>query len=449
MRVRSRGYASGRLDLSLPTTITALPSLRALRHRDYRSIFFGSLVSNVGTWMETIGVGIYVTEETRSAGWTGAVAAAMFLPTTVMAPLGGALTDRFDRQRYISLLTLAQTALAGVLALLALTHHLSVPAVMCVVFASGCVSALINPAFTAVLADVVPPEDLLSALSLSSAQYNMGRFIGPALAAVVIAAGGLGWAFVCNTLSFFAVLWAVSVVHVPPPEHGHARESLWRNIRDGVQAARAAPAIPEVLALVGAVAFLVAPFIGLLPAFAIEVLHQDAARTSLLVTFQGLGAVVAALSLGSITARLGSGRTFAKASLAVGVVAAVYWLAPTYAIAAGLLFLLGATYLAMLTSASTAIQSRVSRGLRGRVSALYAVVLNGAYGLGLVALGALGDKVGLRVAMVSAAAIFVIGVAILRVKHGWLFRQLDAPPVITDPSFPVAPLPGAKPTRAA
>lgn len=437
------------MDLSIPTSIAALPSLRALRHRDYRAIWLGSLVSNVGTWMETIGVGIYVTQATGSAAWTGAVAALMFLPTTVMAPLGGALADRFDRRRYISLLTLAQTALAAVLAGLALSHHISVPAVMAVVFASGCVSALINPAFSAVLADVVPPDDLLSALSLSSAQYNMGRFVGPALAAVVIATGGLGWAFVCNTVSFGAVIWAVAVVRVPPPDHVDPRESLWRNIRDGLRAARTDPAIPAVLWLVAAVAFLVAPFIGLLPAFAIEVLHQNAANTSLLVTFQGLGAVLAALSLGSITNRLGPGRTFSRASIAVGAVAIAYWLAPSYAFAAGTLFALGGCYLCMLTSASTAIQSRVTRSLRGRVSALYSVVLNGAYGLGLVALGALGDHVGLRRAMVAAALLFTAGVVLLRVRHAWIFRQLDAPPVLTDPGIRVAGAAHVEPPRAA
>jgi MFS family permease len=432
------------------SALPSLPSLRALRHRSYRSIWTGSLVSNVGTWMETIAVGIYVTQATGSAAWTGAVAAAMFLPTSVLAPIGGALADRFDRRRTIALFTVMQTLLACVLAALAFTHHLSVPAVLGVVLLSGCAGALMSPAFSALLADVVPPEDLLSALSLSSAQYNLGRFLGPMLAALVMVGGNLGWAFTCNALSFVAVLWALALVPPLPLEPSALTRtgSLWSEIGEGMAAARNDPATRAVLMIVAAIGLLIAPFIGLLPAFAIRVLGASPSRTSLLVTFQGSGAVLGAVLLGSITERFGRGRTFATACLGVGAVAVCYWLSPRYELAAPALFAFGACYLSVLTSASTAVQSRSTRALRGRVTALYAMVLNGTYGTGLVVLGALGDRFGLREVMVACAGCFTGGVGLLVYQYPQIFALLDAPPVRTDPGqLPLVVQAGTPSTR--
>src|SRR5215468_9328502 len=168
-----------------------LSSLRAFRHPNFVRFWLGAFISNVGTWMETIGVGVYVTQATGRAGWTGTVAALMYLPTLVLGPLAGALADRTDRRRLLSILTTAQTLLAAVLAVLALTGRLSVPAVAVLAFLAGCVNALVAPVYSSLLAELVPAEDLLSALSLSSAQYNLGRIIGPSLAALAMAAGGL------------------------------------------------------------------------------------------------------------------------------------------------------------------------------------------------------------------------------------------------------------------
>src|SRR5215468_6536567 len=162
------------LDLAVARPVRArqdrLSSLRAFRHPNFVRFWLGAFISNVGTWMETIGVGVYVTQATGRAGWTGTVAALMYLPTLVLGPVAGALADRTDRRRLLSVLTTAQTLIAAVLAVLA--------------FTAGCVNALVAPVYSSLLAELVPAEDLLSALSLSSAQYNLGRIIGPSLAEI-------------------------------------------------------------------------------------------------------------------------------------------------------------------------------------------------------------------------------------------------------------------------
>ena len=402
-----------------------LSSLRAFRHPNFVRFWLGAFISNVGTWMETIAVGVYVTESTGRAGWTGTVAALMYLPTLVLGPVAGALADRIDRRRLLSWLTTAQIALAVVLAVLAFTGRLSVPTVAVLAFLAGCVNALVSPVYSSLLAELVPAEDLLSALSLSSAQYNLGRIIGPTLAALAMAAGGLALAFVCNAASFVAVLVSLRLVRLPPRAEHDGTTELWGEIVIGFRVAREDAGIRTALLLTCLISVLVAPFIALIPVYAITVFHHGATGTSLLATAQGVGAIAAAVLTGTLADRWGRRRLVSRMTLTLGVVAIAYWLVPHFWMAVVLLALLGGAYLATLTGVNATCMSRVSRLLQARVSSLYTMVLGVGYAVGLLALSWLGDHVGLRLTMVTAATLLTLTVAWM--KRRGLLGQLDGP----------------------
>jgi MFS family permease len=402
-----------------------LSSLRAFRHPNFVRFWVGAFISNVGTWMETIGVGVYVTQSTGRAGWTGTVAALMYLPTLVLGPLAGALADRTDRRRLLSVLTTAQTLLAALLAVLALTGRLSVPTVAVLAFLVGCVNALVAPVYSSLLAELVPHEDLLSALSLSSAQYNLGRIIGPSLAALAMAAGGLAAAFFCNAASFLAVLVSLVLVRLPPrPEH-HGQGAIWAEIGTGFRVAREDAGIRTALLLTCLISVLVAPFIALIPVYAINIFHHGAAGTSLLATAQGVGAIAAAVLTGTLADRWGRRRLVSRMTLTLGLVAAAYWLVPRFWMAVLLVALLGGAYLSTLTGVNATCMSRVSRLLQARVSSLYTMVLGVGYAVGLLGLSWLGDHVGLRLTMASSAG--VLTVAVLWMKRRGQLALLDGP----------------------
>ncbi|MBZ4417634.1 MFS transporter [Myxococcus sp. RHSTA-1-4] len=403
-----------------------LSSLRAFDHPGYFAVWLGALVSTIGTWMETVAMGVYVTQETGRAEWTGGIVALTYLPSVVLSPLGGALADRFDRRAYVALGTVVQLLLAGVLTVLAFTHQLSVPVVGVVSFLNGCASTLINPAFSAMLAELVPPRDLHSAMSLNSAQYNLGRIAGPALAAVVLGVGGPSWALLVNTLSFVAVLVALSRVQMPPRETAKGSRGLWKEIAHGFSVARGDADISLMLWSTLLVAALVAPFIGLVPVFAIREFGQGAAATSLLVTCQGAGAVTAALVVGTLVDSLGQRRLLGYLSLSIGAVSALYWLSPTLPVAAVGMFVLGANYMMLMSGTHTYCQSRVPRELQARVSSLYSMVLGGGYAAGVWGLGALADRVGLRFVTVSASVLFLALVLTLRLLRPSRFEGTEA-----------------------
>ncbi len=417
------------MDLAVARAVPArkdrLSSLRAFRHPNFVRFWVGAFVSNVGTWMETIGVGVYVTQSTGRAGWTGTVAALMYLPTLVLGPLAGALADRTDRRRLLSLLTTAQTLLAAVLAVLAVTGRLSVPAVAVLAFVAGCVNALVSPVYSSLLAELVPAEDLLSALSLSSAQYNLGRVIGPSLAALAMTAGGLAAAFFCNAASFLAVLVSLMLVRLPARAPHDGIGHLWEEIVTGFRVAREDAGIRTALVLTSLISVLVAPFIALIPVYAITIFGHGAAGTSLLATGQGVGAIAAAVLTGTLADRWGRRRLVSRMTLTLGVVSTAYWLVPRFWMAVVLVAMLGGAYLATLTGVNATCMSRVSRLLQARVSSLYTMVLGVGYAIGLLALSWLGDRVGLRATMSSAAAL--LAVSVLWMRRRGMLALLDGP----------------------
>lgn len=390
-------------------------SFRVLSHRDFAALWAGTLVSNIGTWVETVSLGVYVTEVTGQAGWTGGVAALTYLPSIVLSPLGGVLADRFDRRRFMAVCITAQTVLAFTLAVLSATGRLSVPVVAVLALLNGTFYTLLVPAATALISALVPPEELHNALSLDSAQVNLGRIVGPALAAVVLATGGITWALFLNAASFLAVLLALSRIRVQSRAATPHPEALWAGIVRGMRVAWEDPGIGLALGGVLAVGVLISPFVGLVPVFAIKVLALDGAATSLLVTSQGVGAVLAAFGAGALAVRLGRRRLLESSMLLLGPAAALYWLAPSLPLAAGAISFLGALYLLAFTGLKTVCQARAPKDLQARVSSLFMMVINVGYSAGVWAQAMLADQVGVRPITAGAALLFLSVVVATRV----------------------------------
>lgn len=388
-------------------------SLRALGYPAYRRLWVGALVSNVGGWIQTVSIGIYATETTGKAAWTGVMAAMGYLPAVVLGPVGGALADRFDRRRYLALLIGVQVLVASALAVLGLLGRLDVTVLAALVFLSGCLSALGNPAFNALLVAQVESEDLLSAVSLTSGQFNLARMIGPVLATGALALGGLKVAFLANALSFTGVLVALAWTPGQRRAAAAAAEGVWLDIVQGLRVVRQDRGIRLALFLVLMVTLFIAPFIGLIPAYAIKEFGRGTGATSLMVTSQGAGALAGALLANAVGARWGVKNLMRWSLLAVSPLVACYWMAPTWAMATLLLVPVGGVYLWTMSSLSTTCMARVSRGLQARMSSLYGVTTSGGYAVGLFCQGWLADRLGLRVVPAVAAALMLVVVLLL------------------------------------
>ena len=418
-----------------------IASLRPLRRRQFALVWFAALVSNVGSWVQTVAVGVLVTDMTRRAGWTGLVAAAAFLPIGLLSPVGGALADRGDRRRFLLLATLGETLFATALAVLVATGHATPGLVIVVVLGGGCLTALAIPAFQAILPDLVEPDELLGAISLSSAQYNFGRILGPAVAGLVLAAGSYAWAFAVNAASFGAVVVALLFVRLPPPAPDTETGGLWRRIATGVRAARAEPGCRTAILTIAVTALLLSPFIALVPAVALKLFDSGETGTSVLITAQGVGAVAGALALASLARRFGRRRVLVVNLAVLPGLLVAYALAPNLVSATVALLAVGAGYIGVLSGLGTVVQLRAPKAMRARILSLYLVALGTIYPVGAVLQGTLGDRLGLRAVTAACALLFAGLFVVFRWARPDLVATLDDPA----PALAGAPQPFLEP----
>ena len=397
------------------------------RHHAYARLWGGAFVSNIGTWMETVALGIYVQESTHQAAWTGAVAAASFVPIAFVGPLGGALADRMPRKALLITTNLVQCGLAALLTVLFVAGSPSAPIVTLIALGNGICGALGFPAFQAILPDLVPIEDLPGAIALSSAQYNLGRVVGPALAGIVIVIGGYAWAEACNAVSFLAVVAVLLTLTLPVPAAGARDIRIWPSIKAGFRFVRREPGLRVDFVAMIVNTFLAAPFIALVPAMAIEVLDSGKGGSSVLITAQGIGAVAMALSLGKLTSRLGPRRVLLTMMGSLPFALALYAGAPVLAASALALLVVGALYLGALSTFMTIAQLRAPAEIRGRVLSVLTVILGSMYPLGAVVQGKLADTYGLRVVtFASGAALLAVQLVVRAVRPGFT-KPLDEP----------------------
>jgi MFS family permease len=376
-------------------------SFDSLAVPNYRRYFAGQLVSLSGTWMQTVAALWLVLSLTGSGVAVGLTTALQFLPMLLLGAWGGVLADRIPRRR---LLIATQALMAipaiGLFAVTA-TGVVAPWMVFLAVFTMGSVNAIDNPARQSFVFEMVGPDRVVNAVSLNSIIVQMARIAGPALAGLLIAGFGVVPCFALNALTFVAMivaLWGMD------PRGLHVEPAVPREpgaIRAGLRYVRATPelAIPlALMALVGTFGF---NFQVILPLLARFSFGGGAGVYAALVSAMAVGSVAGALVTGS-HGRTGP-RLIASAALAFGGAALLAAAAPGMAVELGALVLLGAASITFAATVNSSLQLAVAPDMRGRVMALYSVVLLGSTPIGGPLAGWLSQAYDPRFALLLAA----------------------------------------------
>lgn len=384
-------------------------SLAPFRSRNFTLMWSGALLSNIGTWMESVGLSYYVARTTGRASLSALVGAAAFLPNGVLGPIGSAMADRWSRRRMLVTGNALSAVVAAILAVWVGGGTATPLGIAGLSFVAGCIGAFTFPAFQSTLPDLVDREHLVAGVGLSNAQWNLGRIIGPSFAAIAISIGGIGAALWCNAASFFAVIVAVSWVKVP--RRNGDRRPVFRAVADGIRFALGHPAMRRMLVVMVLTIGIASPFIAFVSLMATKVFHGDARSTSVLVTAQGIGAVGAAFTLGSVTKRFGGSSVMFGAVTLLCPALVAYGLAPRLWLAATMLTLVGLCYGYAFTSFASVAQQSAPDEMRGRVLAVNFLVLGLLFPVGSFIQGQIADAIGLR--WTTAGSGIVLGVGLL------------------------------------
>ncbi|CAA9555296.1 MAG: Uncharacterized MFS-type transporter [uncultured Thermomicrobiales bacterium] len=389
----------------------------ALAVPDFRALWLGSLVSNVGTWMQQIGSGWLVLQLTDSPFWLGMVAFAAALPILAFSLPAGVLADRVDRRR----LLLGTQALAGTLALtLALLTGFGVVRIwfiLAITLLSGTVMAFHMPTWQAMLPDLVGKDRLMNAVGLNSAAFNGAAVVGPALAGVILGTFGPAACFALNAASYLAVIAALLTIRAHSVGRAEGEQaSVLESVGAGLGFIRSRRLVLAFFALAAIVSLAARPYLQLLPVFARDVLGGDARLYGTLMAANGVGALAGALLTAAFARvpRKGLVLLGSVATFAIGLIA--FALIPRVPVALALLVLVGGATTLFMSATNTVIQSLAPDDVRGRVLSVWSMIAAGVMPLGSLLLGGLASLTG-RVtyvivggAGVALLAALVIGV---------------------------------------
>ena len=378
---------------------------RSFRSFNYRVWAAGALVSNVGTWMQRAAQDwLVLTQLTHhSASAVGVVMALQFGPQFLLLPLTGFAADHFNQRKLLLVTQASMGALALALGVLTVTGVVQLWHVYVFAFLFGCATAFDSPVRQTFVTELVGDADLANAVSLNSTTFNAARMVGPAVAGLVIASIGTGWAFLINGLSFVAVLISLTALRIAEL-HPHPRAHRSRaNLTGGIRYAWSRPDLRAMLVML----FLIGTFGLNFPIFistmAVRIFHVDARGYGLLSSIMGIGTIAGAL--------IGAGRrekpkfgSLLTNGLIFGIGCTMAAMAPNYAFFGVALIVIGVPALLFFNTTNSLMQLTTEPAMRGRVMALRLAVALGGTPIGAPIVGWVADHFGPRWALGIGAA---------------------------------------------
>ncbi|CAJ1493399.1 MFS transporter [[Mycobacterium] kokjensenii] len=395
-------------------------TFRSLRVYNFRLWWFGALVSSVGVWMQrTAQDWLVLTDLTEHSGTAvGVVMGLQFGPQLLLLPWTGYAADRFDRRRLLMVTQAASGVLALILGLLTVSGHVQLWHVYLLALLSGCVSAVDMPARQTFVSDLVGDDDLSNAVALNSASMNAARMIGPAVAGVLIAAVGTGWAFLINAASFAAVLASLGFLRVAQL-HPNARAGPARgNLAEGLRYVRGRPDLMVMLWMVLLIGTFGLNFPIFISTMSVSVFHGGSDQYGVLSSVMAVGTLTGALLAAGWERPSLRLLPISAAGLGAGFVVAA--LAPnTWVFGAGLV-VIGVATLTFTNATSSLMQLTTEPVMRGRVMALRLALVVGTTPIGAPLVGWIADALSPRWALGVGA---LSGFAAAAVALAYLMRH--------------------------
>jgi len=371
------------------------PIFRSFHYRNYRLFFGGQSISLIGTWIQRIATPWLVYQISGSVFLLGLVGFAGQIPTFLIAPFAGVLTDRWNRYHILIGTQIAAMIQALILAFLYFTGTIEVWHIVVLSIFLGCINAFDVPARQSFVVEMVEKkEDLGNAIALNSSMVNGARLLGPSIAGLLIAFAGEGICFLVNGLSYLFVIASLLFMKVTPRKINNKNTRVFKEMKEGFSYAFGFAPIKYIILLLGLVSLMGMPYSVLMPVFAKEILHGGSHTFGFLMGASGLGALTGALYLASRKNVLGLGRIIALSAGIFGLGLITFSLSRIFLLSLALMVITGLGMMLQMASSNTILQTIVDDDKRGRVMSLYTMAFMGTAPFGSFLAGVLAKIMG-------------------------------------------------------
>ncbi|HUB09945.1 MAG TPA: MFS transporter, partial [Myxococcales bacterium] len=381
----------------------------ALRSRNFAILWFGNLLSNVGSWMQQVAEPWLVLQITNSPFLVGLDAFASDAPIWVLILAGGILADHRDRRAVIGFFQGIQALCPLILVALLWAGKVHVSVVIGLSLVVGITDALSMPSIQALVPSTVSDDRVASAVALNSAQFNLSRVLGPLAAGATMAAFGAIACFGANAVSYVPFLASIALLSLPAsaslPRAAHGPRRAWRELLEALGLVQRTPTLRRALLTVASNGLFCTALITFAPVIVRDAFHRQSAAFGGSLSVYGLGGILGAGLVLLFTDNASRLRLSTFAALAVGLLTILVALSPSFALFVALFFLVGTGIVATNASANAVLQSSIGSELRGRISSLYSLALRGSTALGSLFTGLLVARAGIRAGLLVDGAL--------------------------------------------
>ena len=398
---------------------------RSLKYRNYRLFFAGQSISLIGTWIQRIAMPWLVYDLTKSVFLLGLVGFVGQVPTFLISPFAGVLTDRWNRYYILLATQLLAMLQASILTWLVLTHSVEVWHIILLSAFLGCVNAFDIPARQSFVIQMVDKkEDLGNAIALNSSMVNGARLLGPSLAGILIATTGEGICFLINAVSYIFVLWSLLLMRVAPHERKENEKPVWKELKEGFSYTFGFVPIKYTIFLLALVSLMGMPYTVLMPVYAKEILHGGSHTFGFLMGASGMGALTGALYLASRKNITGLDKLIPLAAVVFGAGLILFSFSSIFMLSLGLMVIVGLGMMLQMASSNTLLQTIVEDDKRGRVMSFYTMAFMGTAPFGSLLAGSSAKFIGVTNTILVGGVSCILGALLFSRKLPEISRVL-------------------------
>lgn len=383
---------------------------RSLQYRNYRLFFSGQSISLIGTWMQRIAMPWLVYHMTGSAFLLGVVGFAGQIPTFLLAPVAGVLTDQWSRYKVLLITQIVSLLQALILAILSLAGIIQIWHIVVLSIALGCINAFDVPARHSFVIDMVEKKEHLgNAIALNSLMFNGARLIGPSIAGVMLATTGEGICFLINALSYVFIIISLLMMKLQHKETRKKETHILKDLNEGLRYTFGFAPIKHLLLLLAIVSLMGMSYSVLMPVFAKEILHGGSHTYGFLMGAAGFGALMGAIYLASRETVLKLGRLIPAAATLFGAGLIALSFSRFFLLALVLMVFIGLGMMLQAAASNTILQTITEDDKRGRVMSFYTMAIMGTAPFGSLLAGSLAKIIGTPNTILAGGLSCIIG----------------------------------------